>query len=393
MATDHTLQDINDKLDELQNLEYISDQNYQLIEEFSQHLKADSDITNDRIFKYLYMYKTLFKKFIDFPLDEAEKKDIRLAVGELESSEYSDWSKKDFKTAIRKFYKVYYESEVDRPKRIKRILNSSFMKSPRSVENQRNIEPLEPDEVLKMCRLADNPRNSLIPMFFFESGARINEILGVKLSDIEMNEKYAEVTFHTSKNDKGDRTLVMTRCVDLLRKWIEYHPQNHKDNAYLFVNLGGARGSKKGDQMTDKNTNKILKRLASKAGIEKRITNHIMRHSSASYFGLHYSVARLKYRMGWNKFETAKAYVHENEQKMKAARLEEEGIEEEKQEDPTERKKCSTCGDTWSFSRQYCGKCCTELEEGEEPVETGERTKEELQEKVENLERKVSQLA
>lgn len=64
MSKDYTLQDLDDKLDEIQNLDYISDHNFSVTGDVTGRLKADSDVSNNRIYKYLYTYKTLFKKFL-----------------------------------------------------------------------------------------------------------------------------------------------------------------------------------------------------------------------------------------------------------------------------------------------------------------------------------------
>lgn len=82
------------------------------------------------------------------------------------------------------------------------------MKSYKSIERKHEIEPLEPREVLDMSESADHPRSSLMPIFYFESGARISEILGVTISDIELHPDYAEVEFQSMKNDKGPRELL-----------------------------------------------------------------------------------------------------------------------------------------------------------------------------------------
>jgi hypothetical protein len=51
-------QRIKDKLEKLENLEYISENNYQNIEEFIEYVRADTNISNQRIYKYLCSSKS-----------------------------------------------------------------------------------------------------------------------------------------------------------------------------------------------------------------------------------------------------------------------------------------------------------------------------------------------
>jgi hypothetical protein len=48
---------VQDKLKELQNLEYISEDNYQNIQEFTEYVRADTNVSNQRIYKYLCTFK------------------------------------------------------------------------------------------------------------------------------------------------------------------------------------------------------------------------------------------------------------------------------------------------------------------------------------------------
>lgn len=389
MAKDYTLQDLDDKLDELQNLEYISDHNFSVIEDMTGRLKADPDVSNNRIYKYLYTYKTLFKKFIDFKLDEPSKEEMRKAVGNIEASDYSQWTKQDWRKIIKRTLRTLYDDETERPKEITQILNARFMKGYKSIERKHEIEPLKPQEVLDMSDSANHPRNMLMPVFYFESGARISEILGVTISDVQLYPDYAEVKFKSMKNDKGPRELVLTKSVDLLRKWLEIHPRRDEPEAPLFVNIGSGKGSHVGEQLTQSNSLKIHRKLAERVGIEKRITNHLYRHSSATFYGMYYSVARMMYKYSWKELETAKTYVHENSERMKKQTLVEEGIEEDEKEESFSRQICAECGESWCPTTKYCGKCSKELEQQNE--DSGDMTNKELLQRINELESKVAE--
>jgi site-specific recombinase XerD len=135
----YTKTDCNERLENFKTYDYVSDHNYELFEDFIRYLQADSDISNTRIYKYQTGFKTLFKKFLDVNLDEAEKEDIRDVVAKIESSEYSEWSKYDFKVCIKKYYRTIHEHEFGRPNRVRRILDVDFLESNGEPQNQTKI--------------------------------------------------------------------------------------------------------------------------------------------------------------------------------------------------------------------------------------------------------------
>lgn len=364
----YTSDDVNNKLEKVQNLDYVSERNGELLEEFISYLRADDNVSVDRQYKYLVAFKTMFREFIDVNLDEASKRDMRKIIGDIQQADYSEWTKRDFKVALKKWFNTYYEDEVDRPDRVKRILGASFMKLSSNVENKRKVEALTPEEVMAMVESANKPRNKLLPIFLAETGARIGEIVGdnpdntVQLQHVELNQKYAEVEIHTLKNNKDNRKLQLTRSVGLLQDWLERHPDGDNPEAQLFVNIESSGNGKKGDPMTREYIGKILRRLAEKADVDKPVHPHAFRHTSAT--NKSWEIDRLMYWHGWSDMKSAKSYIHEDEDRMRKARLAEEGIDEEENGDSSmDRQECGRCGEKWPPTQKYCGQCSLALDQ------------------------------
>ena len=364
------------KLEELKNLEYVSEENFSNVEEFTEHIRADTNISNQRIYKYLCTFKVLFKEYLDFNIKEASKKDWRKAAGEINNSDKSPHTTRDYIVTAKKYYNTVYEEETERPKRVKKILNASFMSTNSPQGRIREYEPLTPDQVMAMVQEASNPRNKLLPLFMFETGARVGEILGleeakgIRLKDIELKEKYADVDIETlkKKDSMGDypvRTLPISRSVDLLQKWLEQHPRKDEKDAQLFCNLRAGKGTEAGDPMAYRNLNKTLDKLAEAADIDQRVSPHIFRHSSATHKGVEWNAERLMWWHGWDQMETAQNYVQQNEKRLKNSYLEEEGIRdtEEEASDNYSLKECGRCGEEWPPTVNFCGTCSLALDE------------------------------
>ncbi|MFB6144404.1 MAG: tyrosine-type recombinase/integrase [Candidatus Nanohaloarchaea archaeon] len=398
--TTYNKQKVDDRLDKILKKEQISERNKKLLQKFIRYLRAEDATGSRRNHKYLSIFDSLFENYINFDLDTATKDQMRGAIGEIQAADYSDWWKADRKTALKKFYNTLWEEEMDRPDNIQRIVNAKFLKKGK-IERANEIEALTPEEVMKMSEEGLNARDRLMPLFFFETGARIGEILDIKLEDLEMTEKYAVVEVKTLKNDKGPRELALTDCIQLLQHWLEQHPAKDNPEAPLFVNLNAkGTGGYAGKKMNPSNTSQILKKLAHKAGIDKKINNHVFRHSSATHKGETWGLNRLMYWHGWKSSDVATDYLRENEKRMKKARLEEAGIESSEEESNVlERRSCGRCGETWPPTQDYCGDCGMSLSKGaadkvRELEEAGKKTakmrmnglsEEELVKKLEDL--------
>lgn len=168
---DYTREKVDDKLDKILNTENISDRNKELLEKFISYLRAEDVTKPQRNYKYMYLFESLLEDYIDFDLDTASKDQMRQAIGEIQAADYSDWWKADRKTAIKKFYNTIWEEEIDRPDNIQRIVNADFLKK-KNIERAEEIEALTPKEVMEMSNEALNSRDRLMPLFFFETGAR-----------------------------------------------------------------------------------------------------------------------------------------------------------------------------------------------------------------------------
>jgi len=372
------------RLKDLKNHERVTEQDSEKIEEFYQEIYLDENIGNERIYKYLTTLKTLFSTPDDkleeniipeeVELKTAEKEDMKEVAARIKKSDYSDWSKSDFKVTLKKFYNTVWNDEFDRPKRIKKILAADYLKKPSNIENKRDIEALTPSDVKSMAEEATNKRDKLLPILMFETGARIGEIQGrevkgyeaegIKLKDVELKQKYADVEVETLKNEKkGSKTLQLVRSVGLLQDWLEDHPRKDDPEAHLFVSLGRIHPGKKLGQAR---IAEILRELADKAEVDKPIRNHVFRHSSATYKGteLGWNPQRMMYWHGSSDPDWAKNYCHQDEDRMKSARLEEEGIEDEENsaDDALELTECPRCADKVDPFASYCPSCSLALD-------------------------------
>jgi site-specific recombinase XerD len=138
-------------------------------------------------------------------------------------------------------------------------------------------EPLTPGEVaaiLGKCslRAPTGIRNRALLTLLYRSGLRISEALALRPADISLEQHTARVL-----HGKGDRATVRgfhASADDALARWLEHRKGLGLRNGPLFCTLDGG-------QLSDRYVRDLLKRLAAKAGIEKRVHPHGLRHTFA----------------------------------------------------------------------------------------------------------------
>lgn len=109
----------------------------------------------------------------------------------------------------------------------------------------------------------------------------------------------------------------------------------------------------------------LLERLKKKAGINKPVNPHALRHASVTYFSKYLNDSLLKKRFGWVKDTDMLAiYEHLDGKDLDEAILKLQGIKQEeiKEIKQVETKVCPNCGQTNNILSQFCSKCTMPLD-------------------------------
>jgi len=246
----------------------------------------------------------LFMYAVKKPIEDINKDDL---VNFLSGDKYSKGSLNNFKAVLCKFFKWYNDGESlpENLKGAKKILKQSLgvSKVPKKL--------LSAEDVKKLAAAATNPRDRLIPLFLFESGCRLGEILGIRLSDIEFDEYGCKVSL---RGKTGERKCRMIDCAPNIRELIENHPYANDKDAMLFTLY---KNTKRNDQekkhpvMTGTWLRYVLIQLAKRAGMDIRIYPHLFRHSAATVQASELTEWELRTQFGWAMGSpTPAVYVH-----------------------------------------------------------------------------------
>ena len=159
------------------------------------------------------------------------------------------------------------------------------------------------NELYKLFSSCDNPKHKIMLMMVYASGLRRNELLNLKIEDIDTNDGKYRIRINRSKGNR-DRYTVLSKA--LLPQLREYY-QNYQPQDYLF------NGSRKGKPMTASGLRHALKMAVKKAGI-KKINLHILRHCFASHVledGM--NIRTLQEILGHKSLKTTMIYLHVSE--------------------------------------------------------------------------------
>jgi len=137
---------------------------------------------------------------------------------------------------------------------------------------------LTQQEVARMIDATHNPLHRVVVMTLYATGLRRLELTHLKVADIDA----ARMVIHV-RGGKGrkDRDIMLSpKLLEALRQY--WRSLKHKPKEWLFPGGGRAHDNLE-TPMTDKVVWHAVQQAAKRAGIEKRIHPHTLRHSFATH--------------------------------------------------------------------------------------------------------------
>lgn len=151
-------------------------------------------------------------------------------------------------------------------------------------------------------------RDKAMLELLYATGLRVTELISLKVSDLNLSLSYIECHDRTKS-----RIIPIENAAKyaLNRYMTEVRPSMCADSEYLFTNV-------KGDEMSRQGFWKLIKSYAKKAGINKDITPHMIRHSFASHMVSNGAdLASLQEMLGHSDISTTQIYLKGKSSKLK----------------------------------------------------------------------------
>lgn len=335
----------------VKSLNNLSPKNKELLLKFHNECFTNG-LSNARTMFYLAKLIFLAKKYKkDF--DKLTTEDIKGIITDIEKSErYTEWSKAGYKLTIKKFYKWLDKgwNSKEFPERVAWIRASA--------RKSKLEDPivLTKEEVIKLFNAADGIREKALVSFMYESGCRCpDELLNMKVSDIEFDDFGAKVKLHSGK--VGSRIIRVISCIPHLKAWLETEHPNPKHDSYLWTRKGSNK------VLGYASLKKMIAKWRSKAGIEKRITAYTFRRTRYTHLSTKIPTPALYNYMGQVQgSDVIGRYVKLSGDDTEEAILNFYGITNPKNSD-IKPLFCSRCGKQNAPELQYCSICNAPLTE------------------------------
>ncbi|MEN9626418.1 MAG: hypothetical protein RL557_746 [archaeon] len=172
-------------------------------------------------------------------------------------------------------------------------------------KNQKKLPTvLTKQEVSLLFENCTNKKSRLIMELLYSSGLRVSEIVNLKPKDIDFNEQRGWVR---EGKGKKDRMFILSEKLSRkLKRFIE----NNAEWTYLFSQH---------KPLTTRNIQKIIQKTAQKAGINKEVHPHTLRHSFATHLldsGV--DIRKIQFLLGHSSIATTQVYTHVSQEQVKS---------------------------------------------------------------------------
>ena len=142
----------------------------------------------------------------------------------------------------------------------------------------------------------------MIVSLLYSAGLRVSELVNLKINDVDLSEGTGWV-----RKGKGSKDRLIVISQNLTNEISEYI--RGRDHKYIFS---------KEEPLTTRNIQKIIKNTSKKAGINKKVTPHTLRHSFATHLLEQGTDIRIiQTILGHASLNTTQVYTHISSEQIK----------------------------------------------------------------------------
>jgi integrase/recombinase XerD len=156
---------------------------------------------------------------------------------------------------------------------------------------------LSKSEIKRLIAAANNNKHKCMIAIAYSAGLRVGELIDLKIENIDSARMV--INIKNAKGNKDRNVPLSVKVLEMLRQYyLEFVPKD-----YLFA-------GQKGGRYSSSSFNKLLKAAAKRAGINKSITAHTLRHSYATHLLENGTDIRIIQNMlGHNSIKTTMIYT------------------------------------------------------------------------------------
>lgn len=195
-------------------------------------------------------------------------------------------SRKHRLCALNSFYKI----TVGMPSKIQKI---PYPKSEKKLPIV-----LSQEEVQKMFSACENLKHKVILAILYSCGLRVSELINLKWNNIDRSRMIINII--KGKGNKDRQVMLDASLIPLLEKYY----REYKTKTYVLAGQFS-------DQYSQTSVNQVMKQLATKSGLNKRVYTHLMRHNCFTHMVKNGTDINLIQKLaGHSNIKTTLLYTH-----------------------------------------------------------------------------------
>jgi integrase/recombinase XerC len=171
---------------------------------------------------------------------------------------------------------------------------------------------LYPEEVIRLLNAVNlkhknGPRDLAVIELIYSSGMRVGEVAKLRTENVELES--GEVLVQ-GKGDKERVVLIGSHAIDAIKKYLAKRGKGPERSFFL---------GRAGTRLTSRSIERMIRKYAKKAGLEKRVTPHTLRHSFATHLlGGGADLKVVQELLGHSSLSTTQIYTHITKEKLKS---------------------------------------------------------------------------
>lgn len=165
---------------------------------------------------------------------------------------------------------------------------------------------LTKEEIKKLFNSFTNKKSKLLVSLIYACGFRVSELINLKINDLDFENKIGHVRQAKGKKDR------IFNIPSFLSKDLQKQAKKQKEDSQEFL-FSGPLG-----KLSDRNIQKIVRIAAKKAGINKKVSPHTLRHSFATHLledGI--DIRKIQELLGHADLSTTQIYTHISTEELK----------------------------------------------------------------------------
>lgn len=256
--------------------------------------------------KTIKAYRIDLQQFFDFTqLDDPQKRHIEDYITNLHKT-YKQKTIKRKLASVKAFYNYLEEEEFIAESPLRKIK----VKFKEEIVLPRIIMREEIESLLNYMYRSENKtekysfwlRDIAVVETFFATGARVYEISNMKKDCIDLNSGL--ICLKGKGNKERYIQIGSADVLELLKKYYKTNEDVINKSGYFFINNRGTRFSEQSIRI-------MLKKYAAEAGIKRKITPHMFRHSVATFLiEEEVDISCVQRILGHSSIKTTQIYIH-----------------------------------------------------------------------------------